>query len=120
MKCCNQEKQKEVKLTATKPFLKQLDRQPLFKHLLAHDLINIRGSPLYTPIQGYITFDFKTNEEVLNNQITDSTVIISKLHPLSVAMSVKTNTIKSFYYDIRQPDFINLFMKELFNQAKIV
>jgi len=120
IKCCMQEKQKEEKLTATKPFLKQLDRQPLVKHLLAHNLINIRGSPLYTPMQGYITFNFETYEEVLNDKITDSTVIISKLHPLSVAMSVKTNTIKSFYYDIRQKDFITLFMKELFNQAKIV
>jgi len=120
MKSCNQEKQKEVKLTATKPFLKQLDRQPLFKHLLAHGLIDIRGNNLYTPIQGYITFDFETYEEIINEKITDNTVIISKLHPLSVAMSVKTNTIKSFYYDIRQPDFITLFMKELFNQAKIV
>jgi len=120
MKTCTIEKQKEVKLTATKTFLKQLDRQPLFKHLLAHDLINIRGDNLYTPIQGYITFDFETYEELLNDKITDNSILISKLHPLSVAMSVKTDTIKSFYYDVRQPDFITLFMKELFNQAKIV
>jgi len=49
-----------------------------------------------------------------------TTTILAKLKPLSVAMTVSTSTTKSFYFDIREENFLDKFIEKLFEHAELV
>ena len=49
-----------------------------------------------------------------------ATTILEQLKALSVAMTVKTDKEESFYFDVREEDFINKFIAKLFEQAREV
>ena len=101
-----------------------ITRNPILQYLVAYGHTNIFGNKLhensiaFTPTLGYITYDFETMDEIAENPLT--TTILAKLKPLSVAMTVSTNTTESFYFDIREENFIDKFIEKLFEQAKSV
>ena len=78
----------------------------------------MNGNLNYLAINGFITFDFETMEEIINEKTSDSTTLMSVLHPLSVAMSVSTDDIKTYYFDLRDGEnFVELFVQQLFKSA---
>jgi len=104
-----------------------ITRNPILQYLVAYGHTNIFGNKLhensihFTPTLGYITYDFETMDEIAEtSETTQTTTVLAKLKPLSVAMTVSTNTTESFYFDIREENFIDKFIEKLFEQAKSV
>jgi len=104
-----------------------ITRNHILQYLVAYGHSNIFGNKLhensiaFTPTLGYITYDFETMDEIAEtpeNPLT--TTILAKLKPLSVAMTVSTSTTESFYFDIREENFIDKFIEKLFEQAELV
>jgi len=104
-----------------------ITRNPILQYLVAYGHTNIFGNKLhensiaFTPTLGYITYDFETMDEIAEtSETTQTTTILANLKPLSVAMTVSTDTAESFYFDIREENFIDKFIEMLFEQAKLV
>ena len=115
-----------------RPYLPHLKSQKLLAYLVGKGLTNILGQPItpqqvkYLTVNSYITYDFETMENKLDEQAGNSTVIKASLHPLSVAWTVRTNEIKTYYIDMRSspsndPEyFVKEFMRQLWVCAQEV
>lgn len=114
---CDGTVDRHVKLTRSQlPYVPHIFDNPSYEYLLANDRINE-----YIPISNYMTYDFETMEEPKNEAITSSTTLISTIKPLSVALCVYIKgEVKSFYFDIRTPNFINDFLNMVFSYAPII
>jgi len=106
-----------------KPYTPFLDKQPILSALVSRGLTNIYGigdKVKFNASTGFITFDFETFEETLNQKFGENSEIISILKPISIAMTVVTDKLETFYYDIRTNNFIFEFLKKLFEKAEEV
>jgi hypothetical protein len=80
------------------PFCPNILKNRSYLYCLAHNCLE-----KYRPIQSYITYDFETFEERLNQDISTKTTINSILKPFSVAVCVNLiDEVKTNYSDIRQ------------------
>ena len=76
---------REVKLDNTqKPYAPHIQKQKIYKFLLAHGL-----QQYFQPTKYYITFDFETLEDPINESITDHTTLDANLVPFMVSSTVK-------------------------------
>ncbi|KAA6399201.1 MAG: hypothetical protein EZS28_005271 [Streblomastix strix] len=99
-----------------KLFVPHILSNKTYKYLLAKSLIH-----LFQPTQYYITYDIETLEKKVNEKFGDYSQIIAILVPYLIASTVKSiSGIHSFYYDIRTDDFMDKWLKQLFEEAKQV
>ena len=113
-KYCNGEfKQKTLKLDKIeKPYCPHILKNKVYMYCLAHNIE-------YEPIRYYITFDFETMEDKVETAISDKTIINSFLQPLSVSSTIKSKAgIKTIYHDVREEEFIQTWLVEVFNEAR--
>ncbi|KAA6370343.1 MAG: hypothetical protein EZS28_034130 [Streblomastix strix] len=69
----------------------------------------------------YITYDIETLEKKVNEKFGDSSQVTATLIPYAIASTVKlASDIHSFYYDIRTEDFLDKWLKQVFEDAKQV
>jgi len=110
-------------------YLPHIMKNRVLQYLVAHKQCDLFGKPLseksipFTTTTGYITYDFETMEQTINEKITEKSESMdcAQLCPLSVAMTVHTDKDKTFYWDVRSgEDFIVDFLDELFKQALLV
>ncbi|KAA6366521.1 MAG: hypothetical protein EZS28_037952, partial [Streblomastix strix] len=67
----------------------------------------------------YITYDIETFEKFIKQNYGEDSTIISYLIPYCIASTVKINSgIHSFCYDIRQVDFLDQWLDQVFEEAK--
>ena len=58
-------------------------------------------------------------QTIVNEEIAEKTTLYSKHIPISVASTIKSKDgITTIYFDIRTPNFINVWLSELFKHAK--
>ena len=75
----------EVSLPYTQqPYAPHIQKQPVFRYLLAHDQVE-----KFRPTQYYITYDFETLEDPINEEITQQTTLDANLKPFMVSSTVK-------------------------------
>ena len=125
--CKGMQKKKLVLSNKSLLYCTHITRNYCLKYLVANKHTDIFGKSLhdksipFNPTKGFITYDFETMEEILDTSNEQkATTILAQLKALSVAMTVKTDTEESFYFDIREENFIDKFINELFEQARIV
>lgn len=96
----------------SQPYVPHIMKNNLYRYCLAKNIE-------YVPVRYYITFDFETMEQKLNEKISDCTTVNSRLIPLSVASTIKSKSgIKTIYYDVRDgKDFIHKWLLSLFDEA---
>ena len=76
---------REVKLDNTqKPYAPHIQKQKIYQFLLARGL-----QQYFQPTRYYITFDFETLEDPVNESITDHTTLDANLVPFMVSSTVK-------------------------------
>ncbi|KAA6382352.1 MAG: hypothetical protein EZS28_022121 [Streblomastix strix] len=108
--CQGPETAKQVKLDhLPKPYYPHISNNKLLQKLVATG-----QSDLLTPTLNYITFDFETVENIINEGN-----IIAQLEPLSVASAATINDqITTLYFDLRNgSDFIEQWISQLFEVA---
>lgn len=94
------------------PYCPHIINNGVYQYCLAHNLE-------WKPFKEFITYDFETIESVIDNNITNSTVLNSVLNPISVASSVKTkDSIITKSFDARTDEFIPKWIIWLFEQAE--
>ncbi|KAA6360654.1 MAG: hypothetical protein EZS28_043819, partial [Streblomastix strix] len=108
--CQGIETAKQVKLDhLPKPYYPHISNNKLLQKLVATD-----QSDLLTPTLNYITFDFETVENIVNEGN-----IIAQLEPLSIASAATINDqVTTLYFDLRNgTDFIEQWISQLFEVA---
>ncbi|KAA6399004.1 MAG: hypothetical protein EZS28_005463 [Streblomastix strix] len=100
-----------------KPYVPHIVQNKTFAYLLAHG-----REQEFKPMQYYITYDLETVEKIVNKSFGKSSHQISELVPVSVASTIKNKSgVKTIYYDLLNGDnFINQWLKQVFNEAVIV
>ena len=97
------------------PYCPHILNNTVYEYCLAHDLE-------WKPNIYYMTYDFETMEQVVNEEAGKSTFINSKLIPLSVSSCVKSAsglTTKNF--SLRDSkDFIPLWLNWLFEESLLI
>ncbi|KAA6388870.1 MAG: hypothetical protein EZS28_015605, partial [Streblomastix strix] len=109
--CQGPETTKQVKLDQLpKPYYPYISYNKLLQKLVA-----IGQQDQLTPTFNYITFDFDTVENIIN----DVDNVLAQLEPLSVASAVTINDqITTLYFDLRSgTDFIEQRISQLFQVA---
>ena len=94
------------------PFCPHILNNPVYEYCLAYDLE-------WKPNIYYMTYDFETMEQSVNKSISDSTVINSRLIPLSVASCVKLSSgLITKHFSLRESEeFIPEWISWLFEQS---
>ncbi|KAA6396517.1 MAG: hypothetical protein EZS28_007956 [Streblomastix strix] len=108
--CQGPETAKQVKLDhLPKPYYPHISNNMLLQKLVATG-----QSDLLTPTLNYITFDFETVENIINENN-----VLAQLEPLSVASAATINDqITTLYFDLRDgTDFIEQWISQLFEVA---
>ncbi len=113
VKHCDGKFKKEVILDREPtPYCPHILNNPIYEYCLAHNL-------QWKPTRFYATYDFETMEQIINENITNTTFLNSQLIPISVASSIKTiNGVETKHFDIRQKDFIKEWIRWLFVKAE--
>ncbi len=113
--CDGKYKKQFVPAKEALPYCPHILNNPVYEYCLAH------GLP-WKPNIYYITYDFETMDQVVNTEASKSTIINSRLLPLSVSSCVKSAsglTTKHFSLQDNK-DFIPLWLDWLFEQSLIV
>ncbi|KAA6391383.1 MAG: hypothetical protein EZS28_013093 [Streblomastix strix] len=108
--CQGPETAKQVKLDhLLKPYYPHISNNKLLQKLVATS-----QSDLLSPTLNYITFDFETVENIINEDN-----VLAQLEPLSVASAATINDqITTLYFDLRNgTDFIEQWISQLFEVA---
>ncbi|KAA6392926.1 MAG: hypothetical protein EZS28_011545, partial [Streblomastix strix] len=108
--CQGPETPKQVKLDhLPKPYYPHISNNKLLQKLVATG-----QQELLTPTLNYITFDFETVENIINEDN-----VLAQLEPLSVASAATINyQITTLYFDLRNgTDFIEQLISQLFEVA---
>ncbi|KAA6375654.1 MAG: hypothetical protein EZS28_028820 [Streblomastix strix] len=108
--CQRPETAKQVKLdNLPKPYYPYISNNKLLQKLVATG-----QQDQLTPTLNYITFDFETVENIINEDN-----IIAQLEPLSVASAATINNqINTLFFDLRNgTDFIEQWISQLFEVA---
>ena len=110
---------REVKLdNVAKPYAPHIQKQKIYAFLLAHGL-----AEYYRPTQNYITFDFETLEDPVNEELTEHTTIDANLKPFMVSSVVRlgdNRETQNFNLPNDGEDFINKWIEYLFIKAEEV
>ena len=71
----------------------------------------------WQPLRYYMTFDFETMEEKIEKEVSTSTVLNSKMIPLSVSLTIKSKKgVRTCYFSKRDDDdFVNSFIQAVFD-----
>ena len=112
--CDGKFKQQFIPVKEALPYCPHILNNPVYEYCLAH---NIEWKPnIY-----YITYDFETMEEHINQTVGKSTTINSRLIPLSVASCVRASTTTTKSFSLRTSNtFISDWIDWLFEQSLIV
>ncbi|KAA6382481.1 MAG: hypothetical protein EZS28_021992, partial [Streblomastix strix] len=109
--CQGPETAKQVKLDhLPKPYYPHISNNKLLQKLIATG-----QQDQLTPTFNYITFDFETVEDIINDVDNE----LAQLEPLSVASAATINDqITTLYFDLRDgTDFIEQWINQLFEVA---
>ncbi|KAA6363385.1 MAG: hypothetical protein EZS28_041088, partial [Streblomastix strix] len=118
---CEQREGKPVKTIkldqVQNPYVPHILLNKMFAYLLTHG-----RKQEFKPTQFLITYDLETVEKIVNKSFGKSSHQISELVPLSTASTIINKTgVKTIYYDLLNgDDFINQWLKQVFNEAVIV
>ncbi|KAA6384063.1 MAG: hypothetical protein EZS28_020411 [Streblomastix strix] len=99
-----------------KPYAPHILQNKSYKYLLANNRVNE-----LKPIKFYITYKFFTLDRKVNKKCGEFSFQHANLEPLCVASTIKTKKeIKTIYFDNRTVNFIDEWLKLLFEEAKQV
>ncbi|KAA6368099.1 MAG: hypothetical protein EZS28_036374, partial [Streblomastix strix] len=99
-----------------KPYAPHILQNKSYKYLLANNRVNE-----LKPIKFYITYKFFTLDRKVNKKCGEFSFQHANLEPLCVSSTIKTkNKIKTIYFDNRTVNFIDEWLKLLFEEAKQV
>ena len=80
---------REVKLdNVQKPYAPHIQKQKIYRFLLAHGL-----QDCFQPTRYYITFDFETLEDPVNEAISEHTTLDANLVPFMVSSTIKSHPV---------------------------
>ncbi|KAA6403672.1 MAG: hypothetical protein EZS28_000785 [Streblomastix strix] len=100
----------------SKPYAPRILQNKSFKYLLANNRVNE-----LKPIKFYITYKFFTLDRKVNRKCGEFSFQHANLEPLCVASTMKTKKeIKTIYFDNSTVNFIDEWLKLLFEEAKQV
>ena len=73
----------------------------------------------WQPYHGFITYDFETVENIINNHISTATQLNSTLIPISVASCVHLESVSNttIHFDARDNEFVQRWLSSLFKHA---
>ena len=82
-------------------------------------LLSHKEEQYWQPMRYYMTFDFETMEEKIEKEISTSTVLNSRMIPLSVSLTVKSKKgVKTYFFSKRDDDdFVLAFLKCVFDHS---
>ena len=88
-----------------------------YAKLLAH-----KEEQYWQPIRYYMTYDFETMEQIVDKKVSNSTVLNSRMIPLSVSLTVKSKKGVNTYFFSKRDDeeFVQNFIKSIFEHAEEV
>lgn len=125
---CNGKIIREVSLPNTqKPYAPHIQKQKIYQFLFARGMEN-----QFKPTKYYITFDFETLEDPINEEVSEQTTIDANLVPFMVSSTVKlpsgTQTVNFCLSNnehfpkgkLHEVDFVESWIEWLFNQASLV
>ena len=113
-KCDGKFKKNFIAEKQSLPYCPHILLNPVYEYCLAHNL-------KFQPQQYYMTYDFETMENVINETVTKSTTINSRLVPLSVSCCIKYSSgTLTKHFDARDKDFIIHWIEYMFNQAHLI
>ena len=93
------------------PYCPHILNHPVYEYCVAHDL-------KWQPQRYYMTYDFETMEQSVDEKSGKSTVINSRLIPLSVSCCIKSSKgLLTRHFDARSKDFIPEWLTFMFEQA---
>ena len=113
-KCDGKFKKNYIAEKESLPYCPHILSNPVYEYCLAHNL-------QFKPQQYYMTYDFETMEQVINESLTKSTIVNSRLVPLSVSCCIKSaSQITTKHFDARDKDFVIHWIEYMFEQASVV
>ncbi|KAA6363845.1 MAG: hypothetical protein EZS28_040628, partial [Streblomastix strix] len=116
-KCQKNNEQIVKKVTLVKfarPFVPHILNNITYRYLFVND-----REIEFKPTEYYITYDIETFEKIIQQNFGEDSTVISYLIPYSIASTVKNkSSIHSFCYDIRQADFLDQWLDQVFEEAK--
>ena len=98
----------------SKPYCPHILDNDVYAYCLAHGL-------KWQPQTYYMTYDFETMEQSVDQSCGKSSVVNSNLYPLSVSCCVKGNDKQyTKHFDVRDKLFIPHWIKYMFDQAEVI
>ena len=96
------------------PYCPHILNNKVYEYCLAHNLE-------FKPQQYYMTYDFETMEDIIDEASTKSITINSRLIPLTVSYCIKSASgTFTKHFDKRDDQFIVHWIEFMFEQAKLV
>lgn len=113
-KCDGKFKKNYIAEKVSFPYCPHILDNPVYEYCLANNLE-------FKPQQFYMTYDFETMEQIVNESITKDTTINSRLIPLSVSCCIKSlKGLNTKHFNARDKLFIPKWIDFLFKQSKTI
>ena len=113
-KCDGTFKKNYIAEKVSLPYCPHILDNPVYEYCLAYGL-------QWKPLQYYMTYDFETMEQAVNECVSDSTIINSRLKPVSVSYHVKSESINlTKHFTANDTEFIPHWLESMFDVAKLV
>ncbi|KAA6383949.1 MAG: hypothetical protein EZS28_020525 [Streblomastix strix] len=97
-----------------RPFVPHILNNITYRYLFVND-----REIEFKPTEYYTNYDIETVEKLILQNYGEDQTVISYLIPYCIAQTVKNkSSIHSFCYDIRQADFLDQWLDQVFEEAK--
>ena len=113
-KCNGKFKKNYITEKVSLPYCPHILDNPVYEYCLANNFE-------FKPQQLYMTYDFETMEQIVNESLTKATTINSRLIPLSVSCCIKSfKGLVTKHFDARDKLFIPKWIDFMFEQSKTI
>ncbi|KAA6379203.1 MAG: hypothetical protein EZS28_025270 [Streblomastix strix] len=97
-----------------RPFVPHILSNVTYRYLFVYGRENE-----FKPTEYYITYDIETFEKFIQQNYGEESMVVSQLIPYCIASTVKNKSgIHSFCYDIRQANFLDQWLDQVFEETK--
>ncbi|KAA6393776.1 MAG: hypothetical protein EZS28_010695 [Streblomastix strix] len=118
MEKCKKNNGKIVKKVILEKFARSFVPHILSNITYRYLFVNDRENE-FKPTKYYITYDIETFEKYIQQNYGEDSTVISYLIPYCIASTFKNKSgIHSFRYDIRQANFLDQWLDQVFEEAK--
>ncbi|KAA6401879.1 MAG: hypothetical protein EZS28_002597 [Streblomastix strix] len=97
-----------------RPFVPHILSNVTYRYLFVYGRENE-----FKPTEYYITYDIETFDKFIQLNYGEESMVVSQLIPYCIASTVKNKSgIHSFCYDIRQANYLDQWLDQVFEEAK--